>query len=161
MTFSRILTTLAASVAVALPTLAAAADIAFVGPSGWSHTGQPAPDPTHKFDQWKFGGGGGFPAQTVTFMSDSTGSYADSLALIRKNFADNHIKTSLDADKQCQGKQGHVVEFTVGPEGKEIVITRILVPADPGVVTITYARGKEDGFDDDVKKSIDSYCKAS
>jgi hypothetical protein len=161
MTVSRPSLSLVLALAASTAT-AAAADVAFVGPSGWSHMGQQSPDQTRKFDQWKLGGGGNDPAQTVTFISDTTSSYADALALIKKNFADNHIKASADADTTCHGKQGHVIEFSSGPEGKEIVIKRILIPQDPsGLITITYARAKDDPYDDDVKKSIETFCKAS
>jgi len=155
------------SIAVALAmaastTLAAAADVAFVGPPGWSHIGQQSPDQTRKFDQWKLGGGGGDAAQTITFVTDTTSSYNDTLALIKKNFSDNHIKASADADMACHGQQGHVVQFSSGPEGKEVVIRRILVPeGQTGLITITYARAKDDPDDPDVKKSIESFCKAS
>jgi len=159
MTFSR--PSLVLSLAFAASTgLAFAADVAFVGPPGWSHTGQESPDQTRRFDQWKLGGGGG-PAQTVTFISDASTAYADALAQIKKNFSENHIKASADADIPCRGKQGHVIEFSSGPEGKEIIIRRILVPQDPnGLITITYARAKDDPDDPDVKKSIDTFCKA-
>ena len=161
MTVSRI--SIAVTLALAASTaLAAAADVAFVGPPGWSHVGQPSPDPTRKVDQWKLGGGGGDAAQTVTFISDTTSSYNDTLALIKKNFADNHIKASADADMACHGQQGHVVQFSSGPEGKEVVIRRILVPEGPtGLITITYSRAMADPDDPDVKKSIESFCKAA
>ncbi len=161
MTVSRIPIVLALAFA-ANATLAAAADVAFVGPPGWSHVGQQSPDQTRTFDQWKLGGGGGDPAQTVTFISDSTSSYTDTLALIKKNFADNHIKASADDDMACHGQQAHVIQFSSGPEGKEIIIRRILVPQGPkGLVTITYARAKDDPDDADVQKSIATFCKAT
>jgi hypothetical protein len=160
MTLSRI--SLALSLALGASTaLAAAADVAFVGPSGWSHVGQLSPDQTRRFDQWKLGGGPNDTAQTVTFISDSTSSYSDTLAQIRKNFSENRIKTSADADLACHGQQSHVIEFTSGPEGKEVVIRRILVPLTPtGLITITYSHDKTDD-DPDVKKSIETFCKAS
>jgi len=144
-------------------TLAAAADVAFVGPPGWNHSGPQSPDQTRTVEQWRLGGGGGDTAQTVTFITDSASSYADTLALIKKNFADNHIKASADADMTCHGQQGHVVQFSSGPEGKEIVIRRILVPqaaTGTGLITITYAHAKDDD-DPDVKKSIETFCKAA
>ncbi len=140
-----------------IPTLAFAADVAFVGPTGlWRHVDVPAqPDAARKIEQWRISGD---PAQTLTFIIDTTSSYADALALFKKNFATNHIKASLDADRTCQRQQGHVVEFMTGPEGHEIVINRLLFPQGQGIVTITYARGKEFDFDPDAKKAIDKYC---
>ena len=149
---------LAAAACVAIvPHLAFAADVSFVGPTGlWRHVEvSTQSDATRKVDQWKISGD---PAQTLTFMSDTTSSYPDALALIKKNFSTNHIKASVDADKTCQGQQGHVVEFAIGPEGHEIIINRILFPQGQGIVTITYARGKEFDFDPDAKKAIDKYC---
>lgn len=150
----------AVAFAAMIPTIALAADVAFVGPTGlWRHVESPAQqDATRKFDQWRIGGD---PAQTLTFMSDSTTSFADALALIHKNFTTNHIQASIDADKPCQGQPGHVVEFTTGPQGHEIIINRILVSEGQGIVTITYARGKDFDFDPDAKKSIDKFCSAS
>jgi hypothetical protein len=48
-----------------------------------------------------------------------------------------------------------------GPAGKEVIINRLLVPEGTGLVTITYSRAKDYGFDDDVKKAIDTFCSAT
>jgi hypothetical protein len=140
--------------------LAAAAGT-FTGPTGWSHIGSPAPDPARTFEQWRLAGPPDEPAQTVTFIADTTVSYADALAMIKKNFADNNIKPKVDTDATCQGRQGHVVEFLIGPEGKAVITNRLLVPDGAGVVTITYVRGQTDNYDDDVKKAVTAYCKPS
>jgi len=137
----------------------AAAEGAFTGPSGWSHVAAPTPDPARKFEQWRLAGAPNDPAQTVTYIADTTTSYADALAMIKKNFADNNIKPKLDKDTTCQGRQGHEVEFLVGPEGKGVITNRLLVPDGSGVVSITYVRGQTDNYDDDVKKAVTSYCK--
>jgi hypothetical protein len=152
---------LASFAAFVAPAAALAAVPAFVGPPGWSHAAPVSSDPTRTLDQWKLGGGATDPGQTVTFISDTTASYTDTLAVIKKNFADNHIKPSEDADMPCQGKQAHVVEFTIGPSGHEVVINRLLVPETPGLVTITYSRAKDYNFDDDVKKAIGTFCSAT
>ena len=152
---------LAALAALALPSIVRAADPTFTGPSGWSHVPPAVTDPSRTMDQWKLGGDATDAGQTVTFINDKSGSYADTLAAIKKNFSDNHIKTSADADMPCQGKQGHVVEFTIGPTGREVIINRLLVPEANGLVTITYSRGKDYSFDDDVKKAIDKFCAAT
>jgi len=153
---------LAALASFVAPAAAAAAAPVFVGPPGWSHVApQTTPDATRSVDAWKLGGDATDPGQTVTYISDTTASYADTLALIKKNFSDNHITPSVDVDRPCQGKQAHIVEFKIGPSGHEVIINRILVPEGTGLVTITYSRAKDYGFDDDVKKAIDTFCSAS
>ena len=141
--------------------IAAAADIAFVGPSGWNHVAPANADATRKFDQWKLNVGGSDPTETLTYVADNSASYSDALALVHKNFNDNHIKPSVDDDTTCRGKQGHMIEFKSGPEGNSIIIDRMMVPQDPGLITITYARGEKWPYDDDVKKSIDTFCKGT
>jgi hypothetical protein len=137
----------------------AAAEGTFAGIPGWSHIAAPTPDPARRFEQWRLVGGD--PAQTVTYIADTTTSYTDALAMIKKNFADNGIKPKVDKDTPCQGRTGHEVEFLIGPEGRGIITNRLLVPDGTGVVTITYVRGQTDSYDDDVKKAVTTYCKAS
>lgn len=148
---------------VSIPLAAGAATPAFVGPPGWSHVvqQQPTTDAPRSVDEWKLGGDSTDPGQTVTFINDPTAVYGDTLAVIKKNFSDNHIAPTVDVDRPCQGKQAHVVEFAIGPSGHEVIINRILIPQTPGLVTITYSRGKDYSFDDDVKKSIETFCSAT
>lgn len=134
---------------------AASAAVTFVGPDGWSHTGAPSSDGTHKFDQWKLGGD---PPQTVTVIQDSGTTYADSLAAVKKNFAENHIRPGIDKDQTCLGRPSHDVEYTVGPEGHQIVVNRLIVPDGTGVVTVTYARGEKDDPDKDVQTAMKNFC---
>jgi hypothetical protein len=150
--------TLIASFALAAgaPALAAT-DVAFIGPAGWSHvdsSGQT--DPNRKIEQWHIAG----DVASVTFIKDSVTAYADALALIKNNFSTNKIRPAQDKDFPCQGKVGHVVEFTTGPDGHAIVINRILVPDGAGVDTITYVRSDGNPFDSDVKKSETDFCAA-
>lgn len=148
------------SIALALPlaTAASAAPVVFPPPAGWSHVAvPPSTDTSRTFDQWHIAG----DISTVTFVRDSTGSYADALAAILKNFSDNNIRPSKNADMPCQGKTGHVVEFLTGPDGKKVVINRLLVPDTTGLVTITYARSDGSDYDGDVKKSVTAFCAAS
>jgi hypothetical protein len=116
----------------------------------------PAPGATRKLSQWHISGGG---ADTFTLVDDSAASYADALALIEKNFTDNHVKTSVNKDFTCAGKAGHMVEFSAGPEGHQVVINRLLVPETPtaGVLTFTYVRTSPD-WDPSVIKSMKAYC---
>jgi hypothetical protein len=154
----RILFTAFALAAVAAPAFAAT-DVAFIGPSGWSHVDNSAGqvDPNRKIDQWHIAG----DVASVTFIKDSATPYADALGLIKTNFETNKIKPSQDKDFMCQGKTGHVVEFATGPDGHKIVINRILVPDGAGVDTITYVRADGNPFDPDVKKSETDYCAAA
>lgn len=144
-------------VTLALP--ASAADVAFAGPAGWSRAAAVSPgDAMHQFDQWHIAGDA---ATTVTFIKDGTTAYADALGRIEKNFADNKIKPATDKDFTCQGKTGHVIEFSTGPDGHKIVINRLLVPDGAGVDTVTYSRADGSAFDPDVQKAETAYCAAS
>lgn len=150
-----------ASTAVLAATLAApasAAAVPFPGPDGWSRVAVPtSADTSRDFEQWHIAG----DISTVTFIRDGSGVYADALATILKNFADNNIKPSTNKDMPCQGKTAHVVEFATGPDGKKVVINRMLVPDGAGLVTITYARAQDSDFDKDVKKSETTFCMAT
>jgi hypothetical protein len=147
-----------ASVVAALAALgvasAASAAVTFVGPDGWHHVDQPSTDSVHKFDQWKISG----TAQSLTVIQDSSTTYADSLGAVKANFAAQHINPALDKDEPCMGRPSHVVEYTVGPEGHQIIVNRLIVPDGSGVVTVTYARAHDDAFDADVKKAITNFC---
>jgi hypothetical protein len=134
---------------------AASAAVSFTGPAGWSHVDQPNSDGVHKFDQWRLPGD---PPQTVTVIQDSSMTFADALASVRKNFADNHIRPGIDKDETCLGRPSHTVEFTVGPDGHQITVNRMIVPDGTGVVTITYARGKDYDYDADAKKALTTFC---
>ncbi len=93
-----------------------------------------------------------------TYIRDGSAPYAGALATILKNFSDNNIKPAMNKDITCQGKTGHVVEFATGPDGKKVLINRMLVPDGTGVVTITYARSDGSDFDNEVKKSETTFC---
>lgn len=153
----RMITLLAIVAATALPALADGA--AFVGPAGWSSSGTPTGgDPAHPtLLQWHLPGDS---AASVTYLHTTT-SYDDSLAAIHTNFTTNHIRPALDKDLPCQGKTGHVVEFSFGPDDHKIVINRILLPAPDGVVTITYSRADGTPFDAEVQKSEATFCAAT
>ncbi|MFY9779292.1 MAG: hypothetical protein WAJ85_02135 [Candidatus Baltobacteraceae bacterium] len=137
------------------PPAAAAAETAFSGPADWSHSGPTvSPDGSRTVDQWHLSG----DVQSLTFIRDATTSYADALAAIEQNFAAQRIKATIDKDLPCDGKTGHVVEFTTGPDGHRVAINRILVPDGSGVVTLTYTRDDGSRVDDEVKKAETSYC---
>jgi hypothetical protein len=139
------------------PVAVAAADVAYTGPAGWSHVeSPPSTDTTRKVEQWHIAGDVG----SVTYTQDSATAYADTLSAIEANFKKNNIKPATDKDMPCQGKIGHVVEFTFGPDGHKIVINNLLVPNGAGVDKIVYAREDGSQFDPDVKKSETAYCAA-
>jgi hypothetical protein len=143
---------------LATATVASAAEIAYAGPAGWSHVDVVAPsDSKHSFAQWHIAG----DISTVTYIADGTTAYVEALANIRKNFRDNGIKASIDKDVACHGGAAHVIEFAAGPEGKKIIINRMLVPSGDGIVTITYARADSSTFDRDVEKSEATFCGAT
>ncbi len=155
---TRIVSIVALATLVIAQTAASAVEVAYTGPAGWSHVDVGAPvDAKHAFAQWHIAG----DISTVTYIADGTTAYADALANIRKNFSDNHIKPSIDKDVSCRGASAHVIEFSAGPDGKKVVINRMLVPAGDGVVTITYARSDGSTFDHDVEKSESTYCGAT
>ena len=143
--------------ALAVLAAPAAAVADFAGPAGWSVAAVPvSTDSARTFKQWHLG-----DVATVTYIKDTSLSYADALGTIEKNFSTNHIKPTTDKDQACQGKAGHVVEFTTGPDGHRIVINRILVPDGNGVQTVTYTRPEGAAFDNDVKKVETDFCGAS
>lgn len=147
-----------AALTASLAVGARASGVAFPAPDGWSHVAVPSStDTSRTFDQWHIAG----DVSTVTFIRDSSGVYADALATIMKNFSDNNIKPATNKDMTCQGKTAHMVEFATGPDGKKILINRVLVPEATGLVTITYARSDGSEYDKDVKKSVTTFCAAS
>jgi len=147
-------TALALIAALAPAGALAATDVAFIGPSGWSHVDSAQTDPNRKIDQWHIAG----DVASVTYIKDSVTGYDAALALIKANFTNNKIRPSADKDFPCQGKTAHVVEFSTGPDSSRIVINRMLVPDGAGVDTITYVRADGTPFDSDVKKSETSFC---
>lgn len=143
------LTAAATSVAVANPGL--------VPPSGWTHVDNTGtPDPTRTFDTWKQSSSPG--SQTITVIKDTTTTYTDAVARVKKNFSDNGIKPSVDSDLTCQGQASHVFEFATGPDGHQFVVNRTIVPITSGVITVTYVRSETQIFNDDVKSSITAFC---
>ncbi len=115
-----------------------------------------APPPaTRKSSQWHIPD----EVDTFTLVDDSTQSYADSLTLIETNFSSNHVKPAVNKDLTCDGKTGHMVEFSAGPPGHQVIINRVLLPETPtaGVLTFTYVRSDKD-WDPAVIKSMKAFC---
>jgi len=141
---------------LAAPALGAGTDLAFSGPAGWSHVTQTASDPSRQFQQWRFAAD---PPEILTVMKDTTTNFADAIATMKKNIADNGFKVTLDSNQTCQGRPSHITEFAFGPQGHTTIINRLIVPQDDGIVTVTYTRGEGFNYDDDVKKAVAAYCK--
>ena len=145
---------------IALTTAAtgvALADPGLVPPDGWTHVDNAGtPDPARTFDTWKQSSSPG--SQTITVIKDTTGSYADAVARVKKNFSDNGIKPSVDTDLTCQGQASHVFEFATGPDGHQFVVSRTIVPLTAGVITVTYVRSETQVFNEEVKTSITAFC---
>ncbi len=147
--FLVVLTTAATSVAMADPGL--------VPPSGWTQVQNlGTPDPARTFSTWKQSSS--TSAQTITVIKDTTTTYADAVARVKKNFTDNGIKPSVDGDLTCQGQPSHVFEFSTGPDGHQFVVNRTVVPISSGVITVTYVRSETQVFNDEVKTSITAFC---
>ena len=155
----RMTLTLAVGLLGGLGAAAAAADPAtFTLGFPWTTVAQTDPPPasggTRKLSQWHVSG----EADSFTMIEDASGSYADSLALIEKNFSDNHVKPSIDKNFTCSGMTGRMVEFIVGPDGHQVFINRVLLPESPsGLLTFTYVRSDKD-WDGSVTKSMKAYC---
>ncbi len=156
--FTRFIAALGVALLAPVGALAAATDLAYAGPTGWSHVDMPpAPDASRVVSQWHIAG----DIATVTYMKDTTTPFADALANIHKNFSDHAIKPSIDKDVPCRGTAAHVIEFATGPDGKKVVINRMLVPTGPGVSTITYVRADGTKPDGDVTTSVAAFCNAT
>ena len=142
---------------IAAGAAAASADPGLVPPAGWTHVDSTgAPDPQRTFDTWKQSSAPG--SQTLTLIKDLSSTYADAVARVKKNFADNNIHAAVDEDKTCQGVTGHVFEFTTGPDSSKFVVDRTIVPLGTGVETLTYVRSEKQPFDNEVKTSIAAWC---
>jgi hypothetical protein len=140
---------------MAQPASAPSAD--FVGPSGWSHAAPNTADPNRTIQQWHISG----DVTSLTFVKDTSTTYDAAIGALVKNFTTNNIKPTTDRDVPCRGKTSHIVEFSIGPDGHQIIIHRMVVPDGAGVDTVTYARSVGVAFDPDVKKSETMFCGAA
>ena len=149
----KIISFLALSAACASP--ASADGPAFVGPAGWSSdTATASADPSQQVAKWHLPGD---PVASLTY-SRTTRAYADSLGAIHTNISTNNIHPAMDKDLPCQGKTGHVVQFTFGPTDHKVVINRLLLPTTDGSVAITYSYADGTPFDPEVTKAETAYC---
>ncbi|HEY4442304.1 MAG TPA: hypothetical protein VGN14_17725 [Candidatus Elarobacter sp.] len=123
----------------------------FVGPDGWDHTVAVTPTPQlpRAQESWKKADG-----EVLIYLSDGGLSYDDTVAAVKKNVADNAIKTAVDRDRTCAGKRAHEIELTFAPT----IVHQIIVDEAPGVTKLTYSRPVGTAMAADATAAITSYC---
>jgi hypothetical protein len=134
-----------------LPFAATAATKPFPGPAGWDHTvgTTPTADAPRAQETWKKSDG-----EQLTYLADAGLSYDDTMALVKKNVADNGYKASVDADRKCVGRRAHEIELTFGAA----VIHQIIIDDAPGVTKLTYSRPQTIKPAADATTAISAYC---
>ena len=149
---NRALAALAA--AVLFPVAALAAPRPFAGPSaGWDHNvaATPTAQTQRALETWKKKDG-----EHLTYLADGGLSYDDALAAVKKNIADNGVKTTADADRQCAGRRAHEFEMTLGTT----IVRQIIVDDAPGLTKLTYARPEGTPAAPDATTALTAYCAA-
>jgi len=143
-------TAFAASI-VLLSFAAALAAKPFVGPDGWEHSvgATPTPQVSRAQETWKKNDG-----ELLVYLSDAGLSYDDIIAMVKKNIADNAIKTAVDKDRTCQGRRAHEIEMTFAPT----VVHQIIIDDAPGVTKLTYTRPQGTSFSTDASGALTAYC---
>jgi hypothetical protein len=146
----RAATAFGASVVV-LSFAAALAAKPFVGPDGWEHVvGMlPASQVSRAQETWKKNDG-----EQLAYLSDAGLSYDDIIALVKKNIAENAIKTAVDKDRTCQGRRAHEIEMTFSPS----IVHQIIIDDAPGVTKLTYTRPQGTSPSADASSAIAAYC---
>jgi hypothetical protein len=149
-TVSRI-AVLALAAVTLLPQAASAAAKPFAGVAGWDHTVSATPTPALPRDQesWKNSNG-----ETVSILSDGALSYDDTIASVKKNFADNGMHPNLDKDRTCDGRRAHELELVIGTS----VIHQIIVDDAPGLTKLSYTRAQGAPLAPSVASAITAYC---
>ena len=137
--------------AIILPIAAFAAAKPFVGPTGWEHLvgAMPTAQVPRAQETWKKSDG-----ELLVYLSDGGLSYDDIVGAVKKNIADNSIRTAMDADRTCAGKRAHEVEMTFSPT----VVHQLIVDDAPGVTKLTYSRPDAIKPSDDAKTAIAAFC---
>jgi hypothetical protein len=140
-----------ALIAAMLPLAASAATKPFAGPAGWEHTVGLAATPQNPraSETWRKSDG-----ELITYLADGGAVYDDTVALVKKNIADNAFKTSVDTDRKCDGRRAHELEMTFGTS----VVHQLIVDDAPGVTKLTYTRNQGLPMDPDVTSAITAYC---
>ncbi len=123
----------------------------FTGPKGWNHQvgATPTPQSPRAQESWKKDDG-----EFLSYFSDAGLSYDDVLAMVKKNVADNAIKTTLDTDRKCDGRRAHELEMSIGAS----VTDQVIVDDAPGVTRLTYSRPQAMQKSPDVVSAVNAYC---
>lgn len=140
---------------VVVPVAAGAAPRPFSGPaSGWDHNVAVAPSAQapRALETWRKSDG-----EYLTYLEDAGLSYDDTVAAVKKNIADNGVKTTIDTDRQCAGRRAHEVEMTLG----SAVVHQIIVDDAPGLTKLTYARPQSTPAAADATAALTAYCAAT
>ena len=140
---------------VLIPVAAAAAPKPFTGPpTGWDHNvgATPSAQAPRALETWKKSDG-----EYLTYLEDAGLSYDDALAAVKKNIADNGVKTTADADRQCAGRRAHEFEMTLGTT----VVRQIILDDAPGLTKLTYARPGSTPAAADATSALTAYCAAT
>jgi hypothetical protein len=147
----RAISALAALITV-VPLAALAAPKPFAGPaSGWDHTvgASATPQTPRAQETWKKSDG-----ELLTYLSDGTLSYDDTLGMVKKNIADNGFKPSVDTDRKCDGRRAHELEMTFGTT----IVHQIIIDDAPGLTKLTYTRPQGTPAGSDVTSTLNAYC---
>lgn len=136
-----------------VPLAALGATKPFPGPAGWEHSVNvtPTTDAPRAQETWKKNDG-----QQLSYLADAALSFDDTIALVKKNVADNGFKTSVDADRKCDGRRAHEVELTFGAS----VVHQLIVDDAPGVTKLTYTRPQSAASAAEVTSALNAYCGA-
>lgn len=139
------------ALAAFIPLAAFAATKPFPGPSGWEHAvgATPTAEMPRAQETWKKSNG-----ELMTYLADAALSYDDSVAAVKKNVTDNGFKTTVDADRKCDGRRAHEVEMAFGTS----VVRQIIVDDAPGVTKVTYLRPQDVKPTADATGAISAYC---
>ncbi len=139
------------ALAAFLPLAAVAATKPFPGPAGWDHTvgTTPTTEAPRAQETWKKSDG-----EQLTYLADAGLSFDDTMALVKKNVADNGYKATVDSDRKCVGRRAHEIELTFGTS----VIHQLIIDDAPGVTKLTYSRPQTVKPAADATTAINAYC---
>ena len=137
--------------ALARPIAVSAAAKPFVGPSGWDHTvgATATPQLPRAQETWKKSDG-----ELLVYLADGGLSYDDVVGQVKKNIADNNLKTAVDKDRSCGAKRAHELEMTFGTT----VVHQMIVDDAPGVTKLTYTRPDAVKPGDDATAALAAFC---
>jgi hypothetical protein len=134
-----------------VPLAALGATKPFPGPAGWEHSVAvtPTAEVPRAQETWKKTDG-----EQLAYMADASLSFDSTIALMKKNVADNGFKATVDADRKCDGRRAHEVELTFG----STIVRQIVVDDAPGVTKLTYSRPQTVAPAADATNALNAYC---